>query len=195
MNWTTLALSVILFGWVGSAQPQAQFASRGPVPRPAAATRHFSVLRVVTAGGVTDQYGQASWEQSVWPPEIGGAYGTGTSSTFQWFEATIWPDQHAVHLYKFNQTFDTAPSLSRSREQWIAHRESYRIAKADFSAGANAAQKSQALRDAFKMFHTVMVSDTPALHYGIRYSGHGSGNGGLFEQQISGPDARDLLDF
>lgn len=146
--------------------------------------KYFSVLRVVTAWVPFDSL---SWEQSAHIK---------TTNNFQWFEATIYPSApSAVHLYKFDNTFDPDKVFHLSRQDWVNYRESYRLMKVDIPEGLGAEEKSHLLREAFQQFFATMVKDTPSQHYGIRYSGHGSGSGGLFENQINPTDAQWLFEY
>lgn len=145
--------------------------------------KYFSVLRVATAWIPFDSL---SWEQSA---------RIKVTNDFQWFEATIYTSApSAVHLYKFDKTFDPMKWFHLSSQDWVNYRESYRLMKVDIPEGIGADEKSHLLREAFLQFFATIVSDTPSQHYGILYSGHGSGNGGLFENQINPTDSQWLLE-
>lgn len=146
--------------------------------------KYLVVMRVVVADWVTDQYSSVSWEQAA-PIKA--------TADFQWFEATIWTERNAVHLYKFDASFNPAAASTMTTAQWIAYRESHRVQMFDLPTDVSADQRSRVLRDGFQSFFKTIVTSTPALHYGLRYSGHGSGNGGLFQRLISPADARGFL--
>jgi len=81
-----------------------------------------------------------------------------------------------------------------SSEEWIDYRESYRILKVDIPEGIEPAERSHIISQAFMEVFAVMINDTPSQHYGIRYSGHGSVDGSLFEGEINPTDAHWFLE-
>lgn len=148
--------------------------------------KFISVMRTVYVPESWADYDDSFWERSAIIKE---------TETFQWFEATIWDnDVSAVHLYKFDQTFDHHQWSVLSSQDWVNYRESYRLLKVDIPKGLTQNERSRRLREAFTMaFHT-MVMDTPSQHYGIVVSGHGSNPGGFFEDQINPMDAQRLFE-
>jgi hypothetical protein len=143
--------------------------------------KYAVMMRVVTAW---DDFTANSWER---------AFPTKATDIFQLYEATIWPD--AVSLYRFDASFDPHQSFHLTPEQWAVYRESYRLMKFDIPAEVDTLQKSQLITNAFIQFFARVFNDTPAEHYSLMYSGHGSGNGGLFENHINPSDARLLFEY
>lgn len=151
----------------------------------ATSAKHCAVLRLVIADWVPDQYSTESWERAVTIK---------ATDDFQWYEATLWTGEHSsLHLYRFDETFDPNRFSTLSSADWIAYRESYCIYIGSVPPEAAADEKSAYLRDALIQCVRQMVADTPADHYGIRYSGHGTGTGGLMQGQVSPADARLFL--
>jgi len=162
--------------------------------------KFISVMRTVYVPESWAFYNDSFWERSASIKE---------TEAFQWFEATIWDtknpiydgediieyaDMSAVHLYKFDHSFDPHQWSFISPQDWIDYRESYRLLKVDIPKGLTREERSRHLREAFTMaFHT-MVRDTPSQHYGIVVSGHGSNQGALFEDQINPNDAQRLFE-
>lgn len=148
--------------------------------------KFISVLRVVYVPESWTSFDGSSWE---------GAALIKETEVFQWFEATIWDnDVSAVHLYKFDQTFDRFQWGILSSQDWIDYRESYCLLKVDIPEDLTPDEKSRYLREAFVMVFQTMVMDTPSQHYGIVYSGHGSPQGGLYGGQINPTDAQRLFE-
>jgi hypothetical protein len=148
---------------------------------------YLSVLRVVNHYAPFDTL---SWERAA---EIK------TTDSFQWFEAAIYhfnenETASAVHLYKFDASFDPYKWSTMTSEEWVNYRESYRLLKVVIPEGLEPEQRSHLITKAFMQVFAVMARDTPAQHYGIRYSGHGSGGGGLFANEISRTDAQWLFE-
>lgn len=96
-----------------------------------------------------------------------------------------------VSLYRFNSTFDPSnPDYIFGGSQWVAYRESFNILNVDLASNTSASFTA-----AFKKIFDKITADFPALHYGIKYAGHGFASGGMFENKISDEDTKLLLAY
>jgi hypothetical protein len=149
--------------------------------------KYMSLLRVVNH---YVPFHELSWELAAEVKE---------SESFRWFEAAIFhfheeEKASAVHLYKFDDTFYPWMWGHVESEEWIAHRESYRLYKMDIPPGLEREESSRLIAKAFIDIFTIMILDTPSQHYGLRYAGHSSMTGGLFENEITPYDAQWLFE-
>lgn len=185
MNKSKISISLLLILTLAIFQFQA--VSAGPA-QVISDLKYLSVLRVETNFADWDQL---SWEQAAPIKE---------TETFQWFEATIYEASqgenvpNAIHLYKFDDEFDPMLWFTLTSEEWINYRESYVIARVNIPEGLDTEAKSRVLSEAFIQLFSIMVADTPSLHYGLRYAAHGSGTGSLFGGAINPADAQWLLE-
>lgn len=146
-----------------------------------ASTKYMTMLWVTT--GSAETYSGMSWEFKA---------PLNSTNNLQWFTAAIYPG-YEVHLYKFDQNFRYLNAYNMSAADWVAHREQYCLAKFSLAPEGMAEVNSRLLADAFLSFLQTMMQDTPAQHYGLFYSGHGSEKA-LFEGQIGQEDSEALLE-
>lgn len=123
------------------------------------------------------------------------------SGSLKYFEAAIWLEARAVHLYEFDNAFDPDGGLvDMTPQQYVAHRESYRVmrisglplAKAD---DPYSPEISRFLREAFKDIATYLVSRYPDSEHHLNFHGHGAPGGHLFEYRLHYEDANEMLAF
>ena len=119
------------------------------------------------------------------------------SQNLKYFEAAVWVEKRAVHLYEFDGSFE--PHLfDRSPEQWAAHRESFRVMQftglplppAD---NPYSREISFFLRQAFKDIATYLVSRYPDSEHHFIFDGHGAPGGRLIEYRLHADDADEML--
>ncbi len=151
---------------------------------------HHVILRVVL---VTPDWHEYVHNGGGWP----SAVSVKESESLKYFEAAIWEETRAIHLYEFDNDFE--PFLNgRTPEQWVAHRESYRVMQVpgmphpppdDYYSP----EISLFIREAFKDFSTYIVSRYPDSGHHLMFHGHGGPGGRLFAAQLSYADANETL--
>ena len=152
---------------------------------------HHVILRVVFATLDWNPYvhNGGGWPSAVYPVK--------ESESLKYFEAAIWEETRAIHLYEFDNDFE--PFLNgRTPEQWVAHRESYRVMQVpgmplpprdDYYSP----EISLFIREAFKDFATYIVSRYPDSGQHLVYDGHGGPGGRLFAGHLFYSDAHEML--
>ncbi len=122
------------------------------------------------------------------------------SPNLKYFEAVVWLDEHTVHLYEFDNSFDPLAGTRRnmSPEEFTAYRESYRVMA--FSGlplappdAAWSPERSRFLRDTFNEIADYLVARYPDSEHHLNYHGHGAAGGRLLEFQMYYEDAGDFL--
>ena len=148
---------------------------------------HHVILRVVRVTPDWHSYvhNGGGWPQAVEVKE---------SESLKYFEAAIWDETRAIHLYEFDNEFE--PSLNgRTPEQWVAHRESYRLMQVPgMPLPPHSPEISLFIREAFKDFATYIVSRYPDSGHHLMFHGHGGPGGRLFESQLFYSDANEMLE-
>ena len=135
----------------------------------------YVVLRVVRA------WYPFETDRGGWPAAVPMKVDSG----FRLFEAAIWPDRNAVHLYAFPKAFDPNTATWTEREEYaISEVEELPVDSADLS---------EALRLAFEEFFEIILQRHPLAAFGLSYAGHGTATGALFENSISIKDAHRLM--
>ena len=139
-------------------------------------TNKLTLLNVVkTWTSVDDE--ECTWERHVPIKKAPG---------YEVYEAAIW--DNSVRLYKFDKNFD-AFKLNRD------YREKFLVAKYDIPGGRDSEDASKYIAQAFKDIFRIMVENSPAKYYGIKMTGHGSGPGYMFSNEISPEDTQDLMKY
>ncbi|MXW41858.1 MAG: hypothetical protein F4138_01445 [Acidimicrobiia bacterium] len=122
------------------------------------------------------------------------------SPNMKYFEAVVWSDENAVHLYEFDNSFDPAAGhhQNMSAEEFTAYRESYRVmAFPDMPRlppdSPWSPERSRFLRDAFKKIASYLVSRYPDSEHHFSFHGHGAAGGRLLAWQMYYEDADDFL--
>ena len=138
-----------------------------------------------------------------WSPFVyeGGGWASAVmvreSESLKYFEAAIWLEERAIHLYEFDNHFQ--PHLwDMTPEEWTAHRESYLVMR---FAGLplpppddhSSSEISSFIREAFRGFADYIVSQYPDSEHHLIFAGHGAPGGRLFEYQLFYEDASELL--
>ncbi len=147
-------------------------------------SKKFLTLVSVTRIDWGSDYEDISWENEVEFLE---------NDYIQLFKVAIWRDSDPmkVSLYKFNDTFNTDPSVHISGSQeWVNYRESYNILDIDILNPT-----SEVYLNAFKQVMDKVVENQPANHYGMRFRGHGSREGHLFGHTMNVSDSELLLSY
>ena len=122
------------------------------------------------------------------PNQLNWEYHAPIKSTneYQLYEATIWSDH--VSLYKFDENFG-------NDELTPAYRESFLVKAFPIDGEVGSEEASKSLSNAFMSFFDIIVDNSPSIHYGIKYTGHGSGPGNMFANSIQGGDTQQLLSY
>lgn len=157
------------------------------VPRP---TTHNVILRAVYVTPEWQSFDDSGgWSSAVMVRQ---------SENLKYFEAAIWVEERAIHLYEFDNSFDPFLLNDRTPEQWVAHRESYRVMRAPGLPlsppdDPYSPQLSLFIREAFKDFASYIVSRYPDSEHHLSFHGHGAPGGRLFEYRLSYEDTDDML--
>ena len=154
--------------------------------RPYTSPPHI-MLRVVR---VTEDWmpfsGQGGWMSAVSQRE---------SETLRFYEAAIWEEIDAVHLYAFTDEFDAYFDREggAAPAEIIANREKYVIKKVRGLPEEQTEERSAFLRDAFEEFAAILTERHPDAEHHLMYSGHGGPGGALFAGQLGSGDADAFL--
>ncbi len=161
------------------------------VPAPENPTHHV-MLRVVR---VPPEWARFTEDNDGWS----AAVMVKESDSLKYFEAAIWLEERAIHLYAFDNGFDPhAGLLDLTPEEYVAHRESYRVMRItglplpppddDYSEHVSAF-----LREAFKDITSYVVQQYPDSEHHLIFHGHGAPGGHLFEYHLFYDDANEML--
>lgn len=105
---------------------------------------------------------------------------------YQLYEAAIWND--SVRLYKFDSSYDSAKVNKDYREKFL-------VASYPIPGGRDSESASYYIGEAFKNIFSIMVKNSPAKHYGIKCTGHGSGPGYMFTSMIKPKDVQSFMTY
>ena len=161
-----------------------------PIPTQAAksyAPQPHIMLRVVL---VTEDWtpfaGRGGWMSAVSQRE---------SASLKFYEAAIWEEIDAVHLYAFTNDFDPyfGSGDSATPEEIIANREKHAIKKTAGLPERDTRERSAFLREVFEEFAAVLVKRHPDAQHHLMFSGHGGPSGDLFSGQLANADADSFL--
>ena len=147
---------------------------------------HNVVLRVVYVTPDWMPYSSIDgWTQAVSEKE---------SDNLKYYEATIWEEVDAVHLYEFSNDYDPWHGYweNLSEDEKIAYRETFRLALFD-GMPPRSEQRSEFLADAFTEIARIIAQRHPESGHHLVYSGHGGPGGALFEAQLNPEDAARFL--
>ena len=119
------------------------------------------------------------------------------SENLKYYEATIWEDISAVHLYEFSNEYDPRSRFWEPDDENIAYREKFARKKytglpADVP-GINKDDRSLYLRDVFVKIATYIVNRHPNAEHHLTYNGHGAPGGDLFELMLNREHAYGFL--
>ena len=148
---------------------------------------HNVILRVVR---VTPDWHAYDISGGGWPAAVPDK----ESESLKYFEVAIWEETEAIHLYEFDNEFDSRLGMREggTPQQMTAHRESYRIMQVT-GLPETWTERSRRIRLAFADFASYLVSRYPDSDHHLMYSGHGGPGGQLFAGQLSYQDANDML--
>ena len=165
-----------------------------PTPRPSptqAATSYAPqphiMLRVVLATkDWTPFSGAGGWVSAVSQRE---------SASLRFYEAAIWEEIDAVHLYAFTNEFDPhfGSGGSATSVEIIDNREKYAIGKVSGLPEGETEERSAFLREAFEDFAGILVGRHPNAQHHLMFSGYGGPTGDLFSGQLASADADAFL--
>ncbi len=133
---------------------------------------------------------------------------TRESPHLKYFEAVIWLDYGAVHLYEFpNDLYGERSdgilhgtlNFDLSPEEWTARRESFRVLEfPGFPAPPEGELSTPAttrfLRESFQDIASHLVARYPDANHHLGFHGHGAPGGRLFEYLMVYEDADRFLD-
>ena len=176
------AVASVLCAAAQEQSPNVRFDSE---PEPA----HNIILRVVrvTPDWHSFVHNGGGWSSAVPVKE---------SDHLKYFEATIWEENGAIHLYEFDNSFEQhLGRLGWTPEQWSDHRESYRVMQVSGMPEAYTAERSLFILEAFKGFVSYIVARYPDSSHHLMYSGHGGPGGRLFAALLYYRDAGELLSY
>ena len=145
---------------------------------------HYVVLSVISVDWQNfDEHG-GGWSSAIEIKE---------NEFVKYYEATIWEDLNSVHLYAFDNYYDSLVGLGGQipMEDAVNQRESYVIKR--FSDIPPDDWEGEYLADAFIEFFKIIYARHPNSGIGLIYEGHGSGGGGLLANSISSYEARRML--
>lgn len=119
------------------------------------------------------------------------------SENLKYYEATIWEDINAVHLYEFSNEYDPYSRFWEPDDENIAYREKFARKKyKDLPAdvpGINKDDRSVYLKRVFKKIANYLVDKHPNAEHHLTYSGHGAPGGDLFELMLNRSHAYEFL--
>ena len=160
--------------------PGAQAATPS-VPQP-----HIMLRVVLVTADWTPFSGVGGWMSAVPRRE---------SASLRFYEAAIWEEIDAVHLYAFSNAFDPyfGSDGRATPAEIIAQREQYAIGKVAGLPPAQTEERSAFLRKTFEEFAAILVERHPDAQHHLMYSGHGGPGGDLFAGQLANADADAFL--
>ena len=117
------------------------------------------------------------------------------SETLRYYEAAIWEETGAVHLYAFPNDYDAFYGAfdALPAEDVIAYREQYAVSVRSGLPEAYTDERSRFLQDVFAGFAGLLVERHPDAEHHLMYNGHGGPGGALFEGQMQTADADAFL--
>ena len=119
------------------------------------------------------------------------------SENLKYYEATIWEDIDAVHLYEFSNEYDPYSRFWEPDDENIAYREKFARKKyTDLPAdvpGINKDDRSIYLRNVFVKIANYIVNRHPNAEHHLTYNGHGAPGGDLFELMLNREHAYGFL--
>lgn len=121
------------------------------------------------------------------------------SKNLKYYEATIWEDIDAVHLYEFSNEYDPSFRSLEPDDENIAYREKYVRKKytnlpADVP-GINKDERSVYLRDVCMLIVNYIIDRHPDAEHHLSYHGHGAPGGDLFELMLHREHAHTFLNY
>ena len=179
-------------GMSGSVPAESGSGSTTPTPIPTQVAKSYApqphiMLRVVL---VTEDWtpfaGRGGWMSAVLQRE---------SASLRFYEAAIWEEIDAVHLYAFTNDFDPyfGSGDSATPEEIIANREKYAIKRIAGLPERDTEERSAFLREVFEEFASILVRRHPDAQHHLMFSGHGGPSGDLFSSQLANADADSFL--
>ncbi len=160
--------------------------------------KKFLTLIAVTEAGGSEYNSSNGWARVLKNRE---------TDNIQIFDVVLWDNgstgnPNIISVYKFDRTFDPFKTdYIDGGQAWIDYLESFNIMIVNVPSACSSAQGalyyecSNAYLDAFKRIMKVIVQNQPAEHYGIKYLGHGSGDGSIFAGKITQPDSESLFSY
>ncbi|WXR62708.1 hypothetical protein WG909_05560 [Peptostreptococcaceae bacterium AGR-M142] len=137
--------------------------------------RELTLLNVVKTWHGEDE---TSWERHI---------GIKETNNYVVYEAAIWDDY--VCLYKFGTEFDSFELDGQD------YRDQFLISRYEISGGRDSFEGSKDIAEAFKDIFRIMIEESPAKHYGIKCTGHGSGEGYMFTSTMKPDDVQEFLTY
>ena len=111
------------------------------------------------------------------------------SENLKYYEATIWEDTNAVHLYEFSNEYDPYSRFWEPEDENIAYREKFARKKyTDLPPdvpGINKDDRSIYLKKVFVNIANYIVKRHPDAQHHLTYNGHGAPGGDLFELMLN----------
>ncbi|MYB92795.1 T9SS type A sorting domain-containing protein [Candidatus Poribacteria bacterium] len=121
------------------------------------------------------------------------------SENLKYYEATIWEDTAAVHLYEFSNDYDPGHRFLDPIDERVAYREQFvREKYIDMPAdvpGINKDDRSHYLKDVFVNIAQYLVERHPHAEHHLTYSGHGAPGGDMFELMLNREHANVFLRY
>lgn len=150
--------------------------------------RHNVILRVIRV--------TPDWLRYEWTDGWTTAVPTKESAHVKYFEAAIWEEVGAVHLYEFDNDYNALFGYDAERyygesadTRAIAYRERFLVS----SVLLPDADRSPVLAEAFEGFADGIAARYPDSDHHLMYSGHGGPGGNLFAGQMQREDAGGFL--
>lgn len=137
--------------------------------------KELTLLNVVKTWHGEDE---TSWERHISIKE---------TNNYVVYEAAIWDDY--VCLYKFGTEFDSFKLDGQD------YRDQFLVSRYEISGGRDSVEGSKDIAEAFKDIFRIMIEESPAKHYGIKCTGHGSGEGYMFTSTMKPNDVQEFLTY
>ena len=176
----------------GDAATKVQFEERTLLSPEVQARSHNVALRAV--------YVPPEWHGFV---HFGGGWPSAVpvkeSQNLKYFEAAVWVEKRAVHLYEFDDSFEPyVYDYDGTAEEFATHRESFRVMQIPGLPVAPAdnpysREVSFFLQQAFKEIATYLVGRYPDSEHHLIFNGHGAPGGRLIEYRMHADDVDRML--
>jgi hypothetical protein len=129
-------------------------------------------------------------EVAGWPHAVQNKESQGV----KFYEAAIWEDTMAIHLYAFPGDYDFmyGEHEGLSTEEKVAYRESFAI-KTISDMPQEHEERGPFVLNAFTEFAKILVERHPDATHNLVYSGHGGPGGELFENHLDPTEAAEFL--